>query len=302
MPVPPAPIPLAVARAAGVLPSGAMAFEPKLDGWRCCAHVPDGVLHTRRSTDITSRFPEVLDAARTLGQVVLDGELVAYQDGRLVFEPLMWGRRRREAEGVSLALVVFDLIAARGRDLRNLPYQERRARLARLLQGRTGGVQLMDSSTERARGAAWIAERYADVGIEGTVAKPLASRYPTRGGPAGWVKVKFRQEVDAVVLGVTGSLNSPTSLVLADIDDAGDVRAVGLSTTLPAGIRSALAGRLRPAGVLRHAAGIVAGLGVPDLDYQPVAPGIVVEVRTDGSAEWGAFRHRLTPVRVKPDL
>lgn len=79
------------------------AYEQKFDGWRCGLHVPAGILHTRKHSDITERFPEVLDAARALpGRVVLDGELVAYRDGRLVFEALNWSRRHRAREGVTV--------------------------------------------------------------------------------------------------------------------------------------------------------------------------------------------------------
>jgi hypothetical protein len=38
------------------------------------------MLQSRRGTDLTARFPEVLAGARELGSVVLDGELVAYAE------------------------------------------------------------------------------------------------------------------------------------------------------------------------------------------------------------------------------
>jgi ATP-dependent DNA ligase len=60
------------------------------------------MLQSRRGTDLTARFPEVLAGARELGSVVLDGELVAYgPSGRLEFASLNYGARRRAAWSVA---------------------------------------------------------------------------------------------------------------------------------------------------------------------------------------------------------
>jgi hypothetical protein len=41
------------------------------------------------------------------------------------------------------------------------------------------------------RAAGWISAEQAAVGVEGCVAKPLTSRYPTRSQRAGWIKVRY---------------------------------------------------------------------------------------------------------------
>jgi ATP-dependent DNA ligase len=294
---------VAAAQPAATLPvDGLHAYEPKLDGWRLVAHTPAGVLHTRKAAEVTARFPEILAAARRLGgPVVLDGELVAYRREHLDFAPLMWSPRRRAAEGVAVYFVAFDLIAHRGRDLRYLPYEERRDRLAKVIGAGSELVQLMDSTTDPDKGAGWISPECAALGIEGAVAKPLHNRYPLKGGACGWVKVKYHTTMDAVVLGVTGNIESPTTLVLGQLGDDGHAHIFGLSSALPRRIRSALKGRLQPEGRRRQVAGIVAGLpGLEEFDYQPVAPGLVVEVQADSAQEWGRFRHRLSLLRVRP--
>src|SRR3982075_1928097 len=193
MPVPPPPLTLAVAAPAMTLPVGEPGWsnEMKVDGWRLAVHVPAGMLQSRRGVDLTARFPEVLAGARELGSVVLDGELVAYGPcGRLEFASLNYGARRRAVEGVRLIYVAFDLLAYRGRDLRDRPYRDRRARLE-AIPGRRGGgpVQLMTATDDPERAVGWISAEQAAVGVEGCVAKPLTSRYPTRSGRAGWIKV-----------------------------------------------------------------------------------------------------------------
>lgn len=301
MPVPELPLRLAVVEPATVLPAGRFEYSPKLDGWRCLVHVPGGVLQSRTGTDLTDRFPGILEAAATLGRVVLDGELCAYREGRLDFAALGYGSARRRAEGIAVVYVAFDLLGARGRDLRPWTLSRRRERLAAVIGAGNAGVQLMVSTLDLARGKVWISAEQAAVGIEGAVAKPLASHYPLRGGRAGWVKIRHYDDVDALVLGVTGSPTRPTALVLGQADRRGRVRAVGLSGPLSRTALGSLAGRLRLAGDgPARASGILAGLpGADDFAYWPVEPGVVVEARADRAFELGRYRHRVSVVRVR---
>lgn len=300
--MPSLPLRLAVAEPAAVRPEAGHGYEPKLDGWRCLIHVPARAVQSRTGSDLTGRFPGVLEAAATLGRVVLDGEIVAYREGRLDFAALGYGPVRRRAEGVTVVFVAFDLLGARGRDLRTSPYSRRRERLEAVIGAGNAGVQLMRSTLDVEPARAWISAEQAAVGVEGALAKPLGSRYPLRGGRAGWVKVRHFDDVDAPVLGVTGSPTRPTALVLGQTDRRGQVRAVGLSTTLSRPALASLAGRLQlaPGGPVR-ASGVVAGLpGNEAFTYWPVEPGVVVEARADSAFELGRYRHRLTVVRAKP--
>ncbi|MEV5299060.1 hypothetical protein [Amycolatopsis methanolica] len=63
-------------------PVGPVAFEPKLDGWRC--YTAAGRLLTRAHKDLTSRFPEITTAGSALGDLALDGELCALRGDRSV--------------------------------------------------------------------------------------------------------------------------------------------------------------------------------------------------------------------------
>ncbi|MEU4675101.1 hypothetical protein AB0F91_45975 [Amycolatopsis sp. NPDC023774] len=205
MPVPNLPLRLAVAEPAAALPTGAYGYEPKLDGWRAAVHVPAGVIQSRIGSNLSDRFPGVLESAAALGRVVLDGEIVAYRDGRLDFGALGYGEARRRREGVVIVFAAFDLLGWRGRDLRPWPYTRRRERLQAVIGAGTAGVQLMRSTLDFERARAWISEDQSAVGVEGVVAKPLQSRYPAGGGRSGWLKVRHYADIDAIVLGVTGS-------------------------------------------------------------------------------------------------
>lgn len=126
------PVPLAIASSRVQLPTGSYAFEPKYDGWRLAAHGDRARVHTRAGTDVTSRFPEIAAAVATLGDIVVDGELVAAvgTPPRLEFTALQAGPARRKARGVGLYLLAFDLLAADGQDLRALPPTSCRPRKA----------------------------------------------------------------------------------------------------------------------------------------------------------------------------
>ena len=110
--------------------------------------------------------------------------------------------------------------------------------------------------------------------------------------------------VDALVIGVTGTLSQPDALVLAHPDPSAEqLRAVGFSVSVRPGVRAALTGRLRSTGDRRQLAGVVGGLpGHPGADYVPVEPTVLVEVEADPLVEWGVFRHRPRVLRIKAVL
>src|SRR5215467_10613695 len=89
-------------------------------------------LYTRNAYDWTERLPAIAAAAARIKaeSFTIDGEAVVLgPDGLSRFDEL----RRREAAH-SASLYAFDLIEHDGRDLRDLPFLDRKAALARLLR------------------------------------------------------------------------------------------------------------------------------------------------------------------------
>ncbi len=114
--------------------------EDKYDGIRAQAHLgpeePHVRLFSRTRDDITESFPELVPALRAFGGVlVLDGEIVAWREGRaLPFSELQkrLGRRkvmRSLREDVPVAYVVFDVLYTEGELVIERPLQERRMML-----------------------------------------------------------------------------------------------------------------------------------------------------------------------------
>src|SRR4051794_4184134 len=83
-----------LARLARTLPEGDQwVFEPKFDGFRCIVlrRGVDLELVSRNGRPLARYFPEVVAgiAALSVGDAVLDGEVVIERDGRYEFAPLM---------------------------------------------------------------------------------------------------------------------------------------------------------------------------------------------------------------------
>jgi DNA ligase-1 len=118
--------------------------EWKWDGIRAQLVKRDGrvALWSRGEELITTRFPEIAGAAAVLPDgTVLDGEVLAFRDGRpLPFSALQQriGRERevaRAARGVPVVFMTFDLVEHAGVDCREEPLAARRLRLEQIVAG-----------------------------------------------------------------------------------------------------------------------------------------------------------------------
>jgi DNA ligase-1 len=111
------------------------AAEWKWDGIRVQAVSEGGVkrLYTRTSDDISAAFPDVVDLLDFEG--VIDGELLVMREGRVApFADLQQRLNRKTIDAKLMAahpagIRAYDLLAASGEDLRQLPFAERRKRL-----------------------------------------------------------------------------------------------------------------------------------------------------------------------------
>jgi ATP-dependent DNA ligase len=160
--------------------------ELKWDGYRIMARRGAGTrLWSRNGRNWTAAFPRIAEAIERLPvqSIVLDGEAVCLApDGRPDFHALHAKAGCRDAR-----LVAFDLLAVDGEDLRPMPLDERRRRLAGLL-GRDDALWF-SSHVEGAEGAALFRHACA-MNLEGIVSKRLDAPY--RSGPfRGWRKIKF---------------------------------------------------------------------------------------------------------------
>ena len=176
-------------------------FEWKWDGIRAQLLRRDGdvFVWSRGEEMVTERFPEVADAARALPSgTVLDGELLAWRDGRaLPFGALQRriGRKQlsmRILREVPVALMAFDLLEHEGEDIRALPFVERRARLEALLAAH-GSERLVTSplvEVQRWPELGPLRDGARDRGVEGLMLKRRSSAYGAGRKKGDWWKWK----------------------------------------------------------------------------------------------------------------
>jgi len=184
---------------------GRAAVEWKLDGIRIQVHRDgnDVAVYTRTLDDVTSRLPEVVDAALALPlrAAILDGEAIAlHDDGRprpFQATASRAATRARTEKTVPLTPYVFDVLHVDGTDLLTLPGAERYAAWAAVLPDELRVPRIVTDDTAEAR--AFLDDTIAR-GHEGVVVKSLAAPYDAGRRGAGWLKVKPVHTLDLVVL------------------------------------------------------------------------------------------------------
>lgn len=185
-------------------------FEPKMDGIRVLAYVRAGKVRliTRNGLDQTSQFPEIArHLAEQRGHMILDGEIVAFEDGKPGFTPMMKRFHLKEAASLEAAdrtwpcvFYAFDLLHLDGFDLRPLPTVERKRHLLAALLP-TERVQYVEYLEEHGK---TFFEAVVAAGFEGAMAKKADARYePTGKSSPNWLKLKYTQTDEFVVGGFT---------------------------------------------------------------------------------------------------
>jgi bifunctional non-homologous end joining protein LigD len=197
---------------AGSPPAGRLAewaVEMKWDGVRALAFISDGRLRlvSRTGKDITATYPDLagLGAAVAASQALLDGEIVAFTDGRPDFEALQPRMHVSSADAafrlssaIPVSYLAFDVLHVDGVALTARPYVERRKTLDTII---SNGPRWL--APPHFPGPDLDAVRAASVanGLEGVVAKRLDSVYEPGARPGSWLKVKNQLQQEVVVAG-----------------------------------------------------------------------------------------------------
>ena len=201
-------------------------------------------------------------------------------------------------------LVVFDVLALGGDDLRALPYATRRELVAGLLAEVAPPLALMPMTTSSAGAQAWLTDHTA-AGIEGVVVKHLKHAY--RPARRTWQKVRTKVTAEAVVGGVIGPLAAPEVLILGRVDDGGRLRVAGRTSRLSVRLRAELGAVLEPPKRIHPWPTTIPStrfgqLPPQPVDYTPVDPAVVVELDADVAFEHGRWRHPTALRRLRLDL
>ena len=239
-----------LARSKADLPEGdGWRYEPKWDGFRTIVFRDGDEVHlqSRNGKPMNRYFPEIEEQVRALPgrRLVLDGEMVIEVDGVQEFDLLSQrihpaaSRVERLAAETPASLVAFDLLAAGDELLLDLPYDERRERLAAVV---ADPVQLTPVTADREDAGRWL------TGLsEGVVAKEGGAPYRP-GERTGMVKIKRVRTADVVVAAFRFGKEEGTvgSLILGLYGDDGELQVVGHTSGFRASQKRELLEELEP--------------------------------------------------------
>jgi DNA ligase-1 len=167
-------------------------------------------LWSRGDEPIAGQFPEIMADAGKLPHCVLDGEILAWKDNRVMPFAALQKRLGRKNPGKKVMtespviFLAFDLLELEGEDWRERPLKERRAKLGDVVHSIPGGSAFDTSSQVRAptwETLALARSQSRELGTEGLMLKRLDSAYGV-GRPKGvWWKWKIEPyTLDAVLV------------------------------------------------------------------------------------------------------
>jgi ATP-dependent DNA ligase len=312
-----------LAKRVAELPEGdGWIFEPKWDGFRVLVF-RDGeelLIQSRDEKPLNRYFPELEPflASELPARAVLDGEVVIARDGALDFDALQLrihpaaSRVKLLSQEIPASIVFWDLLCEGERDLRGLPFHDRRAELERLMGKARAPLHLTPATVDRDTAADWF-RRFEGAGLDGVMAKPAAGAYEPN--KRVMLKVKHERECDCVVAGFRWHKRGGGmvgSLLLGLYDERGSLQHVGVAASFSESKRRELVEILAPyrenaladhpwkawAGHIEDAA--ANGRRMPggksrwsqgkDLSWEPLRPELVVEVAYD-HMQGSRFRH-----------
>lgn len=232
-------------------PAGDWCYEVKFDGYRILARIDgeDVRLYTRNGHDWSAKMPRQVAALKALGvdSAWLDGEMVVVGDNGVAdFQALQNAFDTEQDERITYYL--FDLPYLGGKDLCDLPLEDRRGALEKLLEHNDDPQLRFSEAFEQPVDS--LLDSACRLELEGLIGKRLGSTYSGRRS-ADWIKLKCKQRQEFVIVGYTDPKGSRTgfgALLLALHDaDSGQLRYAGkVGTGFSATTLASIHARLKP--------------------------------------------------------
>ncbi len=192
------------------------AFEYKYDGFRIeCHKVKDKIrLYTRNFEDVTTQFPDVVDAVKKnvhCDSCIFDSEAVGYNTKTTQYMPFQQisQRIRRKygihemAKELPVEVNVFDLLYYNGESVISKPFHERRKLLSKIILPKDRVIVLSRIIvTDKESEANTFYQEALDKGNEGVMAKNLNAVYKPGSRVGFGVKVKpVMESLDLAIVG-----------------------------------------------------------------------------------------------------
>ena len=187
------------------------AYELKLDGYRILTRIDgtgDILAFTRNGLDWSKKLGSTVKALADLGlkNCWLDGEIVVVaEDGRPNFQLLQNAFAAKQTQAIQYYL--FDVLFADGRDLRQEPWEIRRAVLdALMVRNKSPLVGVSAVHETRVKD---LLQSVCHHGLEGLIGKRRDAPYESARSPS-WIKLKCLKRQEFVIGGFTSPQGART--------------------------------------------------------------------------------------------
>ncbi len=196
-------------------------YELKLDGERCIAYLDKDrtILKNKRNVLMLPKVPELSEIHRNVNvRCILDGELAVIKDGKPDFFEIQ--KRSMMSNPVKIDMgakkypacfTAFDILYYDDHQVMDLPLTERKELLQKTVQSENSRFAVSRYIEENGISFYNLAEQQE---LEGIVAKRKDSKYYLDRRTKDWIKIKYLQDDDFVVLGYVPKENSMNSIVL----------------------------------------------------------------------------------------
>ena len=175
---------------------GQWLHEIKYDGYRGVVAVANGTakVFTRSGLDWTDKFQEIADSCAALpcDSALIDGEIVAFKDGRPDFSTL----KDAISAGGEMTFFAFDLLSLDGKDLKALSLVERKQHLRGVIEDN----DRLHYSDHIIGAGEELLDKMCAQGLEGVVSK-LADAPYRHGRTKTWLKTKCTHRQEFVIVG-----------------------------------------------------------------------------------------------------
>lgn len=187
-------------------------FERKFDGQRCLIFKSGSrvTLKSRNDNIINNSYPELADAVKkqSIDQIILDGEIVAFQGSSTSFSKLqnrlgIVDPEKARATGVKVFMYIFDVLYIDGYDVTHLPLITRKALLKKCF---TFKDPLRFTTHINEKGKEYL-KKICPLGWEGIIAKRRESVYAHKRS-LDWLKFKCVANQELVIGGYTNPQKS----------------------------------------------------------------------------------------------
>lgn len=196
-------------------------YELKLDGERCIAYLDKDrtILKNKRNILMLPKVPELSEIHRNVNvRCILDGELAVIKDGKPDFFEIQKRSMMSNSVKIDMAakkypacFTAFDILYYEDHQVTDLPLTERKKLLQKAVQSENSRFAVSRFIEKNGISFYNLAEQQE---LEGIVAKRKDSKYYLDRRTKDWIKIKYLQDDDFVVLGYVPKENSMNSIIL----------------------------------------------------------------------------------------